>query len=467
MVGAMGRAGDIQLEPPVSAGRDIVPAKEDRSYLGFIAAALAAALAGGFVFGTWVPLASTGTAGGADRVPWMIQAHGWVQLQGWSGLFVAGMAVRLIPRFAGRRPVRKRVTLPLLAVLTLPVLLRIAGQPWAEGDTADAVALAIGVSTAIGAGGVAAVLSWTLAAGRKAREPWRYFAWAGTIWWAAWAVLALVNIPRAEATPGLLDARDNDALLWVVMLGPISNFIWGVQSRSVPIFFGRKTPPARQTWPLLVALNLGGILILEGSLDEETGYAWAGAGFVLAGAALVVLPPTVGAVYGQAKRLRPRARFAARFIIAGNVAATAAGALLVLGGVDMLTGGESGGPWPGFEVRDAARHLIGVGTITMLILGMARLIAPVFALERTESGVPQLLERLPFWLLVAAAALRAGVPLLGDSLDRDAGQHTIAAAGVLAWLGIATFAGSVARAALAEPRTKRALEEVAARARGA
>ena len=97
----MGRGGDIPIEPPVVKDRTIVPATEDRSYLGFIALALASALLGGFVFGAWIPLASTGTVGGADRVPWLIQAHGWVQLQGWAGLFVAGMAVRLIPRFAG------------------------------------------------------------------------------------------------------------------------------------------------------------------------------------------------------------------------------------------------------------------------------------------------------------------------------------------------------------------------------
>jgi hypothetical protein len=461
----MERQADIPLEPPVVRRRDIVPAKEDRSYLGFIATALASALLGGFLFGTWIPLASTGTVGGADRVPWMIQAHGWVQLQGWAGMFVAGMAVRLIPRFAGRKPVPRTVTLPLLAVLAVPVALRIAGQPWAKGDAAGTVAVLIAVLTAAGTIGVSAVLTVTLAKGRKGREPWRYFAWAGTAWWAAWGVLALLNIPTGDPLPGLLGLQDNDALLWVVMLGPIGNFIWGVQSRSVPIFFGRKTPPLRWMFPLLVALNVGVALIALSLAAGERGYQWAGAGFVFAGAALAVLPPFAGSVYGQAKRLRPRARFAARFIIAGNIAAVAAGALLVVAGSDMLLTGERGAAWAAFDTRDAARHLFGVGTISMLILGMARLIAPVFALERTESGVPQLLERLPFWLLVAAVVLRAGVPLLGDSIDRDAGQHTIAAAGIMGWLAIAIFASSVARAVLAEPRTKRALEEVAARSR--
>jgi len=460
----MARASDIPIEPPLASGPGIVRAAEDRSYLGYIAAAILSALLGGFAFAVWVPLASTGTIGGADRVPWMIQAHGWVQLQGWAGLFVAGMAIRLIPRFAGRRPVPRRVTVPLLAVLVVPVVLRIVLQTWATGSTADAVALAIGVSTAAGTLGVAGVLAVTLARGKKAREPWRYFAWAGTVWWAMWAGMALANVPGNDLVPGLLERRENDAFLWAVMLGPIGNFIWAVQSRSVPIFYGRKTPQLIVAAGPGLLLNAGAAFIVLGAADEESGQLSGGLGFVFAGIALLALPPICGAVYGQAKRLRPRARSAARFVIAANIAAMVAGGLMIWGGVEAM-GGDDYAAWSGFDQRDAARHLLGVGTITMLILGMARLVAPFFALERTESGVPMFLERLPFWLLVGALVVRAAVPLLGDQIDRDAEQHALATAGLMAWTAIAVFAFSVARAVRAEPRTKRALDAIAAKAR--
>ena len=460
----MGRTSDIAIEPPTAAGPGIVRAVEDRSYLGFIAAALASVLFGGLVFAVWIPLTMSGTVGGAGRLAWMVQAHGWVQVQGWAGLFVAGMAIRLIPRFAGRRPVPRRVTIPLLAVLAVPVVLRIALQTTARGGTADVVAMAIGVTTAAGAIGVAAVLAVTLSRGKKAKEPWRYFAWAGTVWWAGWALLALWNIPGSEAAPGLLEHRENDALLWAVMLGPIGNFIWAVQSRSVPIFYGRKTPQLVVAAVPGVLLNAGAALIAIGGADVETGQWSGGLGFVLAGTALVSLPPICGSVYGQAKRLRPRARSAARFVVTANIAAMAAGALMVWGGLEVM-GGDDYASWGAFEQRDAARHLLGVGTITMLIFGMARLVAPVFALERTEAGVPMLLERLPFWLLLGSLVLRAGVPLLGERLDYEAGRHTIALAGMLAWLAVAIFAFSVARAVRAEPRTKRALDEVVRNAR--
>ncbi len=455
---------DIPLEPPLVSSPTVVRAKEDQSYLGYIAGALAAALLGGFIFAIWVPLASTGAIGGGDRVPWMTQAHGWVMLQGWSGLFVAGMAIRLIPRFAGRKPIGRTVTVPLLVVLVFPIVLRIAFQTWASGSRADALAAAIGLSSAAGQLGVATVLGYTLTKGRKPRDPWRYFAWAGTAWWAVWAFLSVANIPSGGATAGLVPAHNNDILLWVVMLGPISNFIWGVQSRSVPVFYGRGTPHLAKLLVPGVALNLGVTCLALSLIDDQNELTWAGAGFALSGGALLWLPAVAGSVYGQARRLRPRARSAARFIIAANLAATLAGMLLLWAGFGILLQDQSE-PFAAINQRDAARHLFGVGTITMLILGMARLVAPFFAMERTESGVPRVLERLPFWLLLGALILRAGVPLLGSSLDFDAGRHMMATAGLLAWLAIGIFAASVVRAVRAEPRTKLALEELAANAR--
>lgn len=452
---------DIPLEPPTVRAPSVVPAVEDRSYLGYIAAALASALAGGFLLAVWMPLAATDTVGPADRVPWMIQAHGWVQLQGWAGLFVAGMGIRLIPRFAGRRPLPRSVTLPLLAVLVVPVVLRITLEPWASGGLADSAAIAIGLSSAIGQLGVAAVLANTLLRGRKPKEPWRYFAWAGTAWWVIWAAASVLFIPHGSL-PGWLDATDNDALLWVVMLGPVGNFIWAVQSRSVPVFFGRKTLSVRAVLAPGLAFNAGAAVLLWTTTDPDSRSRWEGAGFLCAAVGLVVLPLLCGAVWGEAKRLRPRAKPAARFVLVANASAVIAGLLLGYAGLRMLLDADGASV---IHTRDAARHLLGIGLITMLILGMARLVAPVFALERTEAGVPQLLERIPFWLLLTALVLRAGSALFAEPLGYESRMHTASLAGLLAWLAIAIFALSVLRAVRAEPRTKRALEQVAHDAR--
>ncbi|KAA0224226.1 hypothetical protein EDM76_13210, partial [bacterium] len=99
--------GDFQIEPPVARHADVVPAVEDRSYIVFVLGALVMALLGGFLLSVVISLSLSGTISwGEERLPQMTQAHGWAQLQGWAGLFVAGMALRLMPRFAGRPPIR-------------------------------------------------------------------------------------------------------------------------------------------------------------------------------------------------------------------------------------------------------------------------------------------------------------------------------------------------------------------------
>ena len=454
----MANADDIALEPPLSRNAGVTPAVEDRSYLGFIAAALAAALGGGFLMAVWMPLAATGTVTGQDRVPWLIQAHGWVQVQGWAGLFVAGMAVRLMPRFAGRPPVRRNVTMPLLVLLAVPVALRMTLQPWADGTLAEATALTIGGLSATGAAGVAAILTWTLARGRKAREPWRYFAWAGTAWWGVLAAMLAAWGWRAARNEGLAPVAWDDVMTWVVLFGPIGNFIWSVQSRSVPIFFGRKTPTWRQAVVPGVAYNAGVALVaLSLVFEGETAARLSGLGMALAGGGMVWLPVIAGSVGGRAKRLRPRAKPAARFVLGANIAAVVAGVLLVWAGAQTALDAE----YAEFAARDAARHVVGIGLVTMLILGMARLVAPVFALERTESGVPKLYERAPFWLLLGAVALRGGSALLAEQISYDARMHSAAAAGGMAWVALAVFALSVARAVRKESANKQSLEEQA------
>ena len=151
----MARPSDIPLEPPVVRGSGIVPAQEDRSYLLFIASAVVSALLGGFLLAVWAPLTTTGDLEPSARAPWMLQAHGWIQLQGWAGLFVAGMAVRIIPRFVGRRPLPRRVTLPLWVALCVPVLLRMTLEPYAAPDANHNAARLISVATVPGTVAVA------------------------------------------------------------------------------------------------------------------------------------------------------------------------------------------------------------------------------------------------------------------------------------------------------------------------
>lgn len=443
---------DIQLEAPTVKSAETVPAAEDRSYLGFILSAFAIALGGGFLIAILLPLAESGTIAGAERVPRLIQAHGWAQLQGWAGLFVAGMALRLLPRFAGRRPLQRRLNLAVLGLLVPAVILRTVAEPFGTGSSGDALVLVAAVVGAAGTAIVAGVIIVTLQRGRRKREPWRYFALAGAACWLLWAALMVAGGIKAAEQSRYTPATFDDGLTWIVMLGAVGNFIWCVQSRSVPVFFGRKTPTLRRAVPPGALLNIGVALIAISLLPvgDSAAARLSGAGLACAGVATALLAPLCGAVWGKATRLRPRARAASQFVLAGNLAAVLGGVLLAWAAIDSLARGE----FAATALRDAARHSIGVGLITMLILGMVQLVAPVFALSRAEARPPALWERAVFWLMLASLVLRVVAALLLGRMDEVSRLHLVSTSGVLAWAGLALFATMIVRAIGREPRMK-------------
>jgi len=454
---------DIQLEAPLVRHADVRPAVEDRSYIVFFAGAIFMALGGGFLLALILSLLLAG------RIEWpqdslrLTQAHGWAQLQGWAGLFIAGMAIRLIPRFAGRPPIAARINVAIFLLLFAGIAGRTAVQAFAAGEAAGTALLLFNVIGALGTFAVAGVLAVTLARGRRKPEGWYAFAWAGTAWWVAWAFLLLKAGADARET-GLVPFRLDEAMAWAIMIGAIANFIWAVQSRAVPTFFGRKPPRLRILIVPCLLLNAGAIaVILSPSLDAGSGATRLyGGGLALAGLSITFLAPTAGATWGRATRLRPRARAAARYVLVANLAGLAGGLLLTITGLATLISGD-------LELayfRDGARHAIGLGLITSLIFGMARLVAPVFALERAEARGPDRVDIAAWGAITAAIILRTAAPLLHETTSLSQRMDTAAASGALAWLAVALFALSVGRALRREPAMRELLTARAARASG-
>ncbi|HEY5477886.1 MAG TPA: hypothetical protein VIK11_14380 [Tepidiformaceae bacterium] len=443
---------DIQLEPPLSQHAGMVRAVEDRSYLIYIAGALFTALAAGFLLAVLLPLSAAGTLPWTETVPRLTQAHGWAQLQGWAGLFVAGMGLRMMPRFAGRKPLPTRLTLPISLVLFFGTAGRTVAQTFLAGRLAQGVFIVTGCASAFAMLGVGCTLLLTLSRAGKHREPWRYFASAGACWWLVWGVLTTIASIEGASNGIFIPARLDDAMTWIVMFGVVANFIWGIQSRSVPIFFGRKTPSVRRAIVPGLLLNIGVLAILTSTLPvlEAQRDRALGFGLALCGLALAWLAPLAGSLWGQAHRLRPRARAAARYVIAANWFAVISGVLLAASGIaSALTGN-----YELFALRDAARHAFGVGVITLLIVGMAQLVAPVFALERAEARAGGIRDYLTWWPLLCAAVLRVVAALLLGHMDGTLRLQIAAVAGALGWLGLAGFAFSVIQAARKEPRMR-------------
>src|SRR5215472_7609360 len=95
----------------------------------FLGAALAVGTAGGFLLATVLTLS---LALKVSLGPWwaaMAQAHGHLQLYGWAGLFVLGVALHFLPRLRGAGLACPQAIPWLLGTLVAGIALRGIGQP--------------------------------------------------------------------------------------------------------------------------------------------------------------------------------------------------------------------------------------------------------------------------------------------------------------------------------------------------
>jgi hypothetical protein len=162
----------------------------------------------------------------------------------------------------------------------------------------------------------------------------------------------------------------------------------------------------------------------------------------------------------MALRLRPGSQPLSRFIVAANLWAVAAGAVMVAAGLIGLTSGMP----PPAGLLDAAYHAIALGLVTILIVGMAQLIMPVFAIQRASTAAsPPSAGWLVFTALMFAAALRAVEGAGIDTFPQTILAALIAVSGCLAWVGLAAFAVGMTRSWLRQGRLKAQLASTAIR----
>jgi len=426
-------------------------AAEDPTYVWYVATALIIELIGGPAIGVLMYLARSGAL--PSHLPGLVQAHGSLQLLGWAGLFVAGMSQRLVPRLAGRPPVRS-AALPLLVLLAGGALLRALGQ--AVGNApGGAVALAGSLLSAAGMIGVAVVLAATLGQRRSPLAGWVVLAWSGCAWWGVWAILEVSGGVLGASQGGLIPAWFDEPAVLVVTLGAIGSFIWAIQSRMVPIFFGRKQPTLGAVAGPAVLYNLGLLVILLTLVITAAGRGVGpdgsimSAGLGLVGVGVIWLAAGTGALTGVPHRLRAASRPLARFVVSADRWAVLAGVMWVAAFAGPLIYREA----PHHNLTDAALHAFGTGVITMLIAGMVQMVAPVFARARIEAPPPGLVERSVWPLLWGATAARVAAALAGGYAGDDTFTVLAALSGVLGWAGLAALAGLLVAAGGRDLRT--------------
>jgi hypothetical protein len=402
----------------------------DRVHLPFMLTGLGAALLVGFVLGPAIPLLQHGAIRlhglGLERA---IQAHGAAQLSGWAGLLVVGMGLRLLPRFAGRPPLMPVVATVLWGLLVPGLVLRLAGQLGGPS-----VLLPLGLALqALGQVGFAGAVAVIISTATAPKRSWTVAVVTGMVGWLGWAAMDLVAATTARQ--GLIPERIETASTYLALFAAIGPFIWAVQSRSVPTFFGRGEPSIRR-----LAIPCAGLVIVAvlmawaGSLPLAPDLTfWSAA--LIAGLCTALIAPQVGGLGGDPVRLREASRPLAVYVIAANRWAVAAGGLLLIGGAVGLAGRSA----PATLLADAARHAFGIGTVSVMIVGMAELLAPEFAMARMGDA-RRAIRVAPWWLLNAAAALRVAADFPIPAAREPVAGILVGVAGALAWAGLAVFA---------------------------
>jgi hypothetical protein len=445
----------IPLRPvgPVPAAMP-VRAQYEPPYRMFIATSLTLAVFGGFLLAVLLPLAQAAHWDWGNTWESLVQAHGQLQLLGFAGLFVMGMAFRLMPRFSGRPLAFPRLVVPLLALIACSVVLRAIAQPWASGSTRD-VALVVSAALLLaGALIFAAVILRTLLHPDSRAEATGWYFCLGALAYVAQAALnaAIIgDMVRHDAS--LVPHARDQALIFVQLFGFLLLFIGGVSTRAVPALTGnaRSTAASKAAATVLAAsVFVYGFAAFWAAYRAPTTTTARVENIALlaVSVAFVAVAWLAGVFRPHANRVARASQLQFNFVRAAFAWLLVAAALLAWYAAHALA---DGGGLDSFQT-DAVRHVLTVGVITMMIIGMALLVVPEFAgrrIQHTHEG-PIVVALLI--ALNAAVVLRVWPATRGIDWIASTRFWPMAIAGVLAIIVIGAIAFMLVQSFLEQRR---------------
>jgi hypothetical protein len=424
----------------------LAPQPED-SYRLFIVASLGLGVVLGFALGLHTAVSRLIGGGDPERSLVLLQAHGQVQLLGFAGLYVMGMGLRLLPRFAGARLAHTSLLAPIVALVVSGLVLRAVALPFLSGDAYDALFL---LTAALVLASALAFALVVCAGQREKRDPSIAAFVLGALFLVVAAAVSLVEAAMAVADGRrFLPLLSQNALLQLEQGGFILLFITGVSFRAIPTMVGLQRPGARHAYALVVLLAAAvgalaaSLLYLEHAAYSVTGARVVSLSFACFGLLLVAISWSSGAIRSASNRLRPASQPHLWLVRSAFAWMALTGVLALVSGAISAIDGKI----PDQFDFDAVRHGLGLGVITNLIAGMSLMIVPEFAAERQHADQRRLALALCL-LINLAAVLRVAPALAGTDWSFDLRNASMVAAGVLAELAIILFAVSLIRLVL-------------------
>lgn len=417
--------------PPTLAAPPEAPVYRPFALLAFGAMVLVGAPLGVWLL-AWLHL-------GAPALPvdWLL-LHASVQVFGFFGTLIVGVAHHLLPRFTGRLVVASALTPWLAVLLAAGLALRAAAIVPGAAALAPAGALAQGAAFALFARWVWRALDPPPLAPLR-RHLTASGAWLGAAC-ALEVVIRLVALADGRPVPDLDAMR---AVHSIALLGGVLGWVSGVLLRAGPMFVsGWHVPRALAVlvpWGPSLAVPLATAAPLAGPVAAIVLARLADLAALGTMAALAV---SAGALRrsGRALPMLSRSRAEARIFRLGVVSALAG----AIGAAALALG--AGTALPHHALADALRHLMTVGFLTSVVVAMTFRLIPV--LEGAPLPWPRL-RTVAFAALLGSVVLRTaqglaiyGWPGLGPA---------VALSGVLAWIAPAAVAASLA-AVMIRPR---------------
>lgn len=425
--------------PPAAAAPPAAspPAPPD-TYPLFLKTSLLVALSAGFGIGL---LAVLSRLGGPSLGAWwlpLVQAHGQAQLLGWVGLFVVGVAYHVVPRFCGAQPPSRRVALATYGLLLGALLVRVIAQPLLlvmplPGAYTLAALLQLAASVLF----VATLARWLLPR-RGHFDGWEQFLLSSGAWLVIGGLLGLGVALAADRLGSAIVASPLTAAYHQAMFYGFALLVaLGVTRRAIPLFMGLRPTDARGALWACGLVNLGVILtaadLLGTALAPADGWRTLGllGTLALLGGVLLFVralhlferaPQAPGP--GQPRGHEPFVRAAYLWLLVA----------LVLGVVVAATDALGGQPLPS-SVGVGQRHALALGFLSLLMMGVASRIVPVFGGVRLWGAA---LLRPLFVAFNLGVALRVAGELLGNA--DPLARCLVALSGVFGFAGLALFA---------------------------
>ncbi len=383
----------------------------DAPYRRFIAASLALAIGGGFMLSLLLPLARAEKWAWGSGIRWqaLVQAHGQLQLIGFGGLFVMGMSLRLMPRFSGR-PLAFRTLVPtLIPAIVTSLVLRSIAEPWGSGATRDVALIASAVLLLVGGIAFTAIIWGTLLHRESRAGATGYYFVLGSIGFCAGAMLNLLQVIEiVRGDLAIAPVSKETAQVFVQQYGFLLMFISGVGGRAVPTFTGAPSRPVASRAAALilgagVALFAGAMLWMTYRSPSSTAARVGDIGQLLTALAFAMSVWLSGALWPSKNRVAAASQTAFWFVRSAYAWMLAAAVLTAWYGVRAFVDGSL----PDTFELDAIRHVLTIGVLTMMVVGMSLLIVPEFAGRRLQH--PD--ERILIWAMIAALNIASALRL--------------------------------------------------------